>query len=82
MYQYFIIKPYTKIASFSMGIMLSMLYLEIIDYRKDPAAHPALVFLRKQIYIPYACVGVGIGLLATSMFLSYSANAHPETWTL
>lgn len=34
MYQYLIIKPYTKLHLFGIGFLFSILYFDILEYRK------------------------------------------------
>jgi uncharacterized membrane protein YidH (DUF202 family) len=80
-------KPYTKLASYSIGIYLSMIYLDIVNYRRLKSEeerskeYPKLHFLHRAKFLSYLFIFVGIFLIMLMMFVSYPAVKAPYSWT-
>jgi hypothetical protein len=79
-------KPWGKVASYGLGVLLAFTYIDILDYRKmitdeqKQKQFPRLYILHTKPWISHLGQLLCLGVIPFTLFISHSANKDPYSW--
>jgi magnesium-transporting ATPase (P-type) len=85
LFGYLINKPYSKFASYAVGCVLAMIYLDLLEYRKikdeeEKKKYPILNFFKKKAWISWIMIFVFLGLILLVYLISFPEVENPDAW--
>jgi hypothetical protein len=81
-------KPWTFLHGVSLGVSMAYLYIQILNYRKEPLESnkikkfPQVHYLMNSPYLSYFSIILGNGLIVFNMLIGHPAIADPYSWTM